>query len=132
MKSSNGMIHSANPSFTVIALRIHQTRCIGGSSCCQVKIPTEKRCWVIFLVSSRYLSFGILVFPEFEALFECTGGTVDKRKSKYVKLQPVVSKIVARMSVSKTDRVNVFYFTYDEWSAKIGAPIARMTFKSID
>ncbi len=86
----------------------------------------------ILLVPSRQMSLDLFRSPEFEALVDCCGCTLDKSKTEYIKLLLSAYSIVARFPVLETGTVKVCSITYDGWSAKLGAAISDMTFNFVD
>eukprot|EP00171_Calliarthron_tuberculosum_P003336 IDg3336t1 len=56
----------------------------------------------------------------------------DGWQTEYVRLLPSVYEAVSRRTAAETGNVKVGSFTYDGWSAKLGASIAGMTFNFVD
>lgn len=88
----------------------------------------DRTVYGILLPASRQLSLGILGSHELEAFFHVAGGTTPKSETQYINLRPDVCATVAKIFAENTSALKVGSFTYDGWSAKLGASIAGMTF----
>lgn len=86
----------------------------------------------IIFIAFRQHSFESLGCPTLEAFIDICGGTVDKSKAPYLELLPEVFRVISKLTSSSTQVSKVGGVTYDGWSARLGAPIAGLTFHYID
>lgn len=89
-----------------------------------LNVPKDitRRVTGVLLAESRKMLLEVFECLDLEEFIHCSFGTVDKSKKEQVNLLSAVYEIDDRMSANETGMVNVVSFTYEDWSANLGAP----------
>lgn len=87
----------------------------------------------VFMIASSQSPWALLDSPGVETYVRVCGGTaVDQSKHPCLTALPDVYEQCAKVLAAETGRGDVGSITYDGWSARLGAPIAGVTFNFVD